>query len=88
MKIARQRIAEREKIVQRRIKHKSEPQDEPMFRARNILYEFAERTKAICYGGIGIMHSLARQSSLSSLSVKNDKIRTGQDVKPDLALTS
>ena len=35
-----------------------------MFRARNIQFEVAERTQAICYGGIGLMHSLARESGL------------------------
>ena len=35
-----------------------------MFRARNIPFEVAERTQAICYGGIGLMHSLARECGL------------------------
>jgi hypothetical protein len=64
IKIARQRIDERKKRVQQRIRHKAEARDEPMFRARNIQFEFADRTKVICYGGIGLMHSLARQCGL------------------------
>lgn len=64
MKNVRQKIAARAKAVQQRIKHQAEAQDEPMFRARNIRYEFADRTKAICYGGLGLMHSLARQCGL------------------------
>ena len=64
MKIARQRIAERKRRVQRRIKHKVEDRDEPMFRARNIQFELADRAQAICYGGIGLMHSLARECGL------------------------
>ena len=65
MKIARRKIAERKRKVAERIKHKAEDRDEPMFRARNIQFEVADRTQAICYGGIGLMHSLARQSGLS-----------------------
>jgi len=64
MKQARKRIADRKRSVQRRIKHKAEDRDEPMFRARNIQFEIAERTRATCYGGIGLMHSLARESGL------------------------
>ncbi len=64
MKIVRQKIAERKKRVQRRIKHKAESCDKPMFRARNIPFEMADRTHAICYGGLGLMHSLARQCGL------------------------
>jgi hypothetical protein len=64
MSIARQKIAERKRSIQKRIKHKAEERDEPMFRARNIQFEFADRTHAICYGGIGLMHSLARQCGL------------------------
>ena len=64
MKIARQRIAARRRSVEQRIKHRAEDRDEPMFRARNIQFEVAERTRAICYGGIGLMHSLARECGL------------------------
>lgn len=64
MKIAKQRIADRQRRIGRRIKHKAEDRDEPMFRARNIQFEFAERTRAICYGGIGLVHTLARECGL------------------------
>ena len=64
MKIARQKIAERKRKMQRRLKHKAEDRDEPMFRARNIQFELADRAQAICYGGIGLMHSLARECGL------------------------
>ena len=37
-----------------------------MFRARNIQFELADRTHATCYGGIGLMHALARESGLIS----------------------
>jgi len=64
MKIARRRTADCKRSVQQRIKHKAEDRDEPMFRARNIQFEVAERTQAICYGGIGLIHSLARECGL------------------------
>lgn len=35
-----------------------------MFRATNIHYEMAERTRGFAYGGIGAMHLLARQTGL------------------------
>ena len=74
MKIARQKIAERAKRVQQRIKHKAESGDEPMFRARNIQFEMADRTHAICYGGIGLMHSLARECGLIEAIDRNVKL--------------
>lgn len=42
------------------------PEDvsKPMFTASNIEFELAERTRAISYGGIGLMHQLARESGL------------------------
>lgn len=64
LKIARQKIAERKRVVEQRIRHKAEERDEPMFRARNIQFEFSDRTHAICYGGIGLIQSLARQCGL------------------------
>ena len=36
----------------------------PMFTARNIRYEMADRTRAIGYGGIGALHLLARKVGL------------------------
>ncbi|MGD0463897.1 MAG: hypothetical protein ABSB74_15530 [Tepidisphaeraceae bacterium] len=35
-----------------------------MFTARNILYEMADRTRAIAHGGIGAVHLLARKVGL------------------------
>ena len=64
MKIARQKIADRKRRIGRRLRHKAEDRDEPMFRARNIQFELADRAHAICYGGIGLMHSLARECGL------------------------
>jgi hypothetical protein len=36
----------------------------PMMSASNIKYEIAERTRAITYGGIGVIHKLAHESGL------------------------
>jgi len=74
MKIARQKIEERKKRVQRRIIHKTEARDTPMFRARNIQYEISDRTHAICYGGIGLIHSLARQCGLIDAIDRNVEV--------------
>ena len=35
-----------------------------MFRATNIHYEMAERTRGFAYGGLGVMHRLAQQTGL------------------------
>ena len=40
-------------------------QRRPMFSARNIRYEMAERTRAIPCGGIGAFHRLAQQTGLA-----------------------
>ncbi len=64
MTIARKKIAERKRRIERRLEHKAEERDGPMFRARNIQFEVADRTRAICYGGIGLMHALARECGL------------------------
>ena len=42
------------------------PEDtsQPMFSASNIEYELAERARGINYGGIGLIHKLARESGL------------------------
>ena len=46
----------------RRTRYADQPR--PMFRAQNIQYEMAERTRAIDCGGIGAFHTLARQTGL------------------------
>jgi hypothetical protein len=40
------------------------PQDDPMFAARNIHYELADRTRGLAAGGIGAIHLLARRVGL------------------------
>ena len=52
------------KNAQRRIRDRlgeraGSPQDEPMFRARNIHYEIADKIRGLACGGIGAMHALA-----------------------------
>ena len=37
---------------------------QPMFTARNIHYEMADRTRAVSFGGIGAIHALARRIGL------------------------
>ncbi|MEZ6128475.1 MAG: hypothetical protein R3C59_07315 [Planctomycetaceae bacterium] len=64
LRIARQKIEDQKKRIQKRIKHVTQARKVPAFTARNIQYEISDRTAAICYGGLGVMHSLARQCGL------------------------
>ncbi len=41
-----------------------EDQDRPMFSARHIQYDLADKTRGLTCGGIGTIHTLARQSGL------------------------
>ena len=61
----RKQLAARKRQIERRL-DKSKLGDclEPMFRARNIDYDIAERTRGLAYGGIGAMHLLARRLGL------------------------
>jgi len=70
-KIAQKMIAERKLRIEARLKHKAEDRDEPMFRARNIQFEFSDRAQAICYGGIGLIHTLARECGLLAAIDRN-----------------
>ena len=50
---------------QYRLRHiRWEDQPSPMFSAGNIKYDLAHKTRALACGGIGAMHTLARQSGL------------------------
>ena len=63
--ITRKRLIKRKRRIARRLKKKQwSDQPEPMFSASNIHYEVADRTRAIPYGGIGVVHLLARQTGL------------------------
>ena len=61
----RQRLAARKRQIQRRL-DKSELGDcaKPVFSARNIRYEIADRVRGLACGGIGAMHLLARRIGL------------------------
>ena len=60
-----ERVERRKRSIDRRLNGPIE-QDftRPMFAASNIDYELAERTRAVSYGGIGLMHKLARETGL------------------------
>jgi DDE family transposase len=61
-RIQRQLAARRQRI--RRRLDRTSNGARPMFAARNIRYEIAERQCGIAFGGIGTMHLLARQLGL------------------------
>lgn len=62
----RQRRAERRKRrIRRRLKDRQWPhQDKPMFRAANVRYDVADRTRAMGYGGIGVIDLMCRRTGL------------------------
>lgn len=64
--IAPQVIEQRKRAIQQRLDRNEFLQGGPLLSpsATNIEYEIAQRTKAISYGGIGMIHMLARQSGL------------------------
>ena len=54
-----------ERRIQHRLRDRDwEDQSQPMFTARNIHYEIAERLRGLDAGGIGAIHRLARQTGL------------------------
>jgi hypothetical protein len=64
--ISAQVVAERKRSIERRLRRDRFVNgfEHPVLSASNIEYELAERTKAITYGGIGLIHMLARESGL------------------------
>ena len=59
------KLAKRKRKIAKRTKRKNwEAQSKPMFKASNIHYEFDGRQKGISYGGIGIIHLLAKKTGL------------------------
>ena len=64
--ISPQVIEQRKRSIQKRLDRSQfiDGYDQPVISASNIEYEIAERTRAISYGGIGMIHMLARQSGL------------------------
>ena len=65
-------IEERKRSIEQRLDERI-PDDcsQPMFTASNIQYEMSQRTRAISYGGIGLMHKLAREIGLVNAIDKN-----------------
>ena len=58
-------LAKRKKKIAKRTKRKNwDAQSEAMFKASNIHYEVDGRHKGISYGGIGIIHLLAKKTGL------------------------
>jgi DDE family transposase len=61
----RQQLANRKRRIQRRLdKENLRGCQRPMFTARDLPYEIADRTRGISSGGIGAFHALARQVGL------------------------
>ncbi len=63
--IVPEQIEARQQSIQQRL-NRGIPDDtsQPMFSASNIHFELAERTHAITYGGIGLIHQLAQETGL------------------------
>jgi hypothetical protein len=58
-------LRNRKRRIEYRLRHRDwPPQDKPMFTARNIQYELADKTRGLGVGGIGLMHLLARRVGL------------------------
>ena len=64
LKVSQKRIADRERRIRQRNTHTVENNQQPMMSAAGIQYEVANRNTATCYGGIGLIHSLAHQCGL------------------------
>ena len=60
-----QELVNRKRRIQYRLRERAwAPQDRPMFTARNIHYELADRVRGLGPGGIGAVHHLARRVGL------------------------
>jgi hypothetical protein len=63
--ILRRKLANRKRRIERRLdKFDNRGFERPMFTARNIDYEIADRARGTSHGGIGAMHLLARRIGL------------------------
>lgn len=59
------KLAKRKKKIRKKLKKRNWTQQaHPMFKASNIHYEFDGRHQGISYGGIGLIHLLARKTGL------------------------
>ena len=74
----RQKLANGKRRILRRL-DKSDYRgcEQPMFTARNINYEIADRVHAMTYGGIGALHLLARQIGL--IDAINERLHCAQN---------
>lgn len=58
-------MSKKKRKIARRLKRKQwEEQERPMFTAKNIHYEIAEKGQAIACGGIGAIHQMVIRSGL------------------------
>ena len=61
----RRQLKQRKRRIQRRLdKQNLHGCDQPMFTASNIHYEISDKDRGIAHGGIGAIHTLARQLGL------------------------
>ncbi len=61
----RRKLARRKRRIQQRLdKGNLQGCSQPMFTAGNIHYDLADRSRGLAYGGIGLMHLLARKLGL------------------------
>ena len=59
------KLAKRKRKISKKLKKRNwTQQPHPMFKASNIHYEFDGRHQGISYGGIGLIHLLARKIGL------------------------
>jgi hypothetical protein len=60
-----QKLINRKRRIQYRLRERAwAPQERPMFTARNIHYELADRVRGLATGGVGLLHHLARRVGL------------------------
>ena len=64
LKITRKKLAESKRRITERNKHKVKDNSAPVMTTRTVRFEIADRTRATCYGGLGLIHPLAHQSGL------------------------
>ena len=71
-RIRKQRMRNSRRRIQHRLRDREwAPQDNPMFTARNIRYEIAERGHGLAHGGIGLLHKMAQEIGLPQALDKN-----------------
>ena len=64
-KSLQRKITKGKRSLAKRLERKNyADQPSPMFQARNIEYEMADRTQAVDCGGIGLMHKMVKELGL------------------------